>query len=198
MNTKFYSKVVAGTVAIAIAAVSLLAMPTATYAQGTNPPTTPTPTTPAKPDKDKAKENQGKAFEKLYERVKKNLAEMKAHLAKANEVVTKAQETIAEAKSKGKDTTKAEAASVTFKSEVAKAQASYDAAQKLFDTHPGFDGSGNVTDRELAKQTVLDLSKSLRDAQQTLAKATREFQKAAKQIRSENKDKVKPTATPKP
>ena len=190
MNTKIYSKVVAGVVAIAIAAVGLFAMPTATYAQGTNPPST--PTKPAKPDD---KEKYG---EKLLERVKKNLAEMKSHLAKANDVVTKAQETIAEAKSKGKDTTKAEAALATFKSDVAKAQASYDAAQKLFDTHPGFDGSGNVTDRELAKQTVLDLTKSLREAQQTLAKATREFQKAVKEIRGGNKDKVKPTATPKP
>ena len=192
MNTKIYSKVVAGVLAVAIAAVGIFAMPTATYAQGTNPPTTPSAPGAKKP------EVAGKAFEKLYERVKKNLAEMKANLAKANDVVTKAQETIAEAKSKGKDTTKAEAALATYKAEVAKAQASYDAAQKLFDTHPGFDGSGNVTDRELAKQTVLDLSKSLRDAQQTLAKATREFQKAAKEIRGENKDKVKPTATPKP
>lgn len=190
MNTKIYSKVVAGVVAVAIAAVGIFAMPSATYAQGTNPPTT--PTAPTKPG---GKENYG---EKLLERVKKNLAEMKANLAKANDVVTKAQETIADAKSKGKDTTKAEAALATFTSEVAKAQVSYDAAQKLFDTHPGFDDSGNITDRDLAKQTVTDLTKSLRDAQQTLAKATREFQKAAKEIRGENKGKVKPTATPKP
>jgi len=190
MNTKIYSKVVAGVVAIAIAAVGIFAMPSATYAQGTNPPST--PTAPTKPGD---KEKYG---EKLLERVKKNLAEMKANLVKANDVVTKAQETIAYAKSNGKDTTKAEAALATYKAEIAKAQASYDAAQKLFDTHPGFDGSGKVTDSATAKQTVTDLTKNLRDAQQTLAKATREFQKAAKQIRSENKDKVKPTATPKP
>ena len=41
MNTKIYSKVVAGVLAVAIAAVGIFAMPTATYAQGTNPPTTP-------------------------------------------------------------------------------------------------------------------------------------------------------------
>jgi peptidoglycan hydrolase CwlO-like protein len=190
MNTKFFSKVVAGALAVAIAAVGIFAMPSATYAQGTNPPST--PSTPIKPGD---KEKYG---EKLLERVKKNLAEMKANLAKANDVVTKAQETIADAKSKGKDTTKVEAALATYKAEIAKAQTSYDAAQKLFDTHPGFDGSGSVTDRDLAKQTMLDLTKNLKDAQQTLAKATREFQKAAKEIRSENKDKVKPTATPKP
>jgi Sec-independent protein translocase protein TatA len=179
MNTKLFSKLASGSIVVVMFALSAFAVPS-TYAQGTNPPTT--PTKPADTEK---------YGEKLLERIKTNLAEMKAHLAKANEVVTKAQETIATAKSKGADTTKAEAALATFTSEVAKAQASYDAAQKLFDTHPGF-ANGAVTDKELAKQTVTDLAKNLREAQQTLAKASREFQKAAKDIRSENKDKVKP------
>lgn len=204
MNTKFYSKVVAGVVAIAIAAVGIFAMPTSTYAQGTNPPATPTtPEKPGKPEKDKAKENQGKAFEKLYERLQKNLSELKSHLEKANDVAKKAQDFIAEAKSKGKDTTAAEAALATFKTELAKAQALYDEAKKILDTHAGFDANGKVIDREAAKDTVLDAGKALREGQKTLAKAVRDAQKAVKDLRKDrkdDKDKVTPsvTATPKP
>jgi|GEM_PF-787820 len=195
MNTKIYSKVVTGVVAVAIAAVGVFAMPTTTYAQGTNPPTT--PTAPGKPDKDKAKENQGKAFEKLYERLQKNLSEFKSHLDKANEVATKTQEVIAEAKSKGKDTTAAEAALATFKTELAKAQTSYDEAKKILDAHAGFDADGQVTDRDAAKDTVLNAAKALREGQKTLAKAVRDAQKAAKDLRK-NKATPSATATPKP
>ncbi len=192
MNTKMYSKVVAGVLAVAIAAVGIFAMPTATYAQGTNPPTTPSAPGAKKP------ENPGKAFEKLYERAQKNLDALKSSLSKANEVVTKAQSWIDEAKGKGIDTSTAEAALATYKAEIAKAQASYDSAKSILDTHAGFDANGKVTDREQALKTVKDFSEALREGRQTLAKATREFQKVVKEIRAENRNKVKPTTTPTP
>ena len=210
MNTKIYSKVIASVVAVAIAATGFLAMPTATYAQGTNPPTTPTapgkPEDKGKPDKEKTREGLAKGFEKQYERVQKNLRELKSQLDKVNEVTKKAQEFISEAKSKGKDTAAMELALTTFKAEVAKAQTSYDDAKKILDTHAGFDADGKVTDREAAKQTLQDASKALREGQKTLSKAVRDVQKALKDTRGDknkdkekdDKDKVTPTATPKP
>ena len=204
MNTKIYSKVVAGVVTIAIAAVGIFAMPSATYAQGTNPPTTPTAPGKSedrgKPDKEKAKEALAKGFEKQYERVVKNAKEFKAHLDKANDLAKKAQEFIAERKSKGIDTAAAEAALTAFTAQLKEAQSSYDEAKKILDAHSGFDANGKVTDREAAKQTLLDASKALREGQKTLTKAVRDVQKAIKDIRKDKSkdDKVKPTATPKP
>jgi DNA repair exonuclease SbcCD ATPase subunit len=205
MNTKLFSKLMSAMLAIAIVAAGVFVMPTSSaYADDSNPPSTPTvPEKPGKPDKDKAKENQGKAFEKLYERLLKNLSELKSHLDKANDVVKKTEDVIAEAKSKGKDTTAAEAALATFKTELAKAQASYNEAKKILDAHAGFDAGGKVTDRDAAKDTVLNAAKALREGQKTLAKAVRDAQKAVKNLRKDRKDdKDKatpaPTATPKP
>ena len=196
MNKKLISKLLTGTIAVAMLAVGAFAVP-ATYAEGGTPPT-PTP----KPG-EKLKETAEKYLSKQFERVQKNLAEFKTHLDKANQVVTKAQETIAEAKSKGKDTTKAEAALATYKAELVKAQASYDATKKIVDAHAGFDASGNVTDIKTAKDTVLDSSKALREGQKILAKATQALQKAVRENRQDRKDdkkddKPKPSATPKP
>ncbi|MBI5053060.1 MAG: hypothetical protein HZC38_11125 [Chloroflexi bacterium] len=190
MKTSTFSKILASLVlATAIALMGVFGSSTSTaYAQqGTPMPGGPRATAGAK---------LAEFNKEMYDRAQSVLKSLQQIIDKANQAANKTQEWIDEVKAKGVNTSEAEAALATFKTQIAAAQASYDSAKATLDAHAGFDNNGNVTDRELARQTILAVGKSVRDARQTLTKATVDFQKTMRDLLKKYRENR--TATPKP
>jgi hypothetical protein len=190
MNTSTLSKILLSFVlatAIALMGIFGTSAPVAYAQQGTPSPGGPRATAGAK----LAEFNKD-----MYDRAQNMLKSLQQIIDKANQAANKTQEWIDEIKAKGVNTAEAEAALATFKTQIAAAQASHDSAKATLDAHAGYDNNGNVTDRELARQTILAVSKNARDAQKTLAKATVDFQKTMREQLKKYKDSR--SATPKP
>ena len=190
MNISSLFKILASLVlatAIALMGVFGTSAPTAYAQQGTPSPGGPRATVGAK----LAEFNKD-----MYDRAQKMLKSLQQIIDKANQAANKTQGWIDELKAKGVNTSEAEAALTTFKTQIAAAQASYDSAKVTLDAHAGFDNDGNVTDREQARQTILTVSKNARDAHRTLVKAAVDFQKTMRDLLKKYRDNR--TATPKP
>ena len=191
MNTSTLSKILTSLVlatAIALMGMFGTSAPTAYAQQGTPSPNAPRATAGAK---------LAEFNKQMYDRAQNMLKSLQQIIDKANQAANKAQEWTGEAKAKGLNTAEIESALATFKTQIAAAQESYDSAKATLDAHAGFDNNGNVTDREQARQTILAVGKSVREARQTLVKATVDFQKTVreqlKKFREDNR-----SATPKP
>jgi len=190
MNTSTFSKILLSCVlatALALMGVLGTSAPIAYAQQGTPTPGGPRATANAK---------LAEFNKEMYERAQNMLRSLQQIINKANQAANKTQEWIDEVKAKGVNTAEAEAALATFKTQIAAAQASYDSAKATLDAHAGFDNNGNVTDREQARQTILAVGKSARDARQTLVKATVDFQKTVRDLLKKYRDNR--NATPKP
>lgn len=191
MNTSTFSKVLLNLVlaaAIALMGVLGTSAPIAYAQQGTPTPGGPRATAGAKI---------AEFNKEMYERAQNMLKSLQQIINKANQAANKTQEWIDEVKAKGVNTSEAEAALATFKTQIAAAQASYDSAKATLDAHAGYDNNGNVTDREQARQTILTVGKNVRDAHKTLVKATIDFQKTMRDLLKKYRESNR-TATPKP
>jgi hypothetical protein len=136
----------------------------------------------------------------LYKRAETAVRENQQHIDLANKVVTKTQEWMDEIKSTGKSVTTLQTALTAFKAEIAVAQKANDDARKTLQSPSGFDSGGQVKDRDQAHQTVLKLSKDLRDVKKALDKATQDFRRAvadARQtLKGDNAKTPEPTKKP--
>ncbi len=108
--------------------------------------------------------------------------------------ISKLQDLINKAKANGKDVSSLQSALDAFKSAIQQAQSIYTDAQNLINSHPGFDASGNVTDRTTALQTVKDLGSKLKVIHQTVVPPFKALRDAIKAYREANS----PNATPAP
>ena len=144
------------------------------YAQG------PTPVVPTRMDLRKD------IREYQFKREKDFFADQTRRLTAANTVANKTQDYINAQNALGKDTTALAAALAAFKTQLATAQSSHDAAGALIDAHAGFDANGVVTDLAQAVQTVKDVRKPLVDAHQTLRKAGLDLRAAIRAYRKAN------------
>jgi hypothetical protein len=137
----------------------------------------------------------GQAAQNRLAREQKGLEVQQANLDKVADAVTKAQAFIAAQKALGKDTAALDAALAAFQQQVAAAQASHTTAANLLSTHAGFDASGNVTDPELAHETLASVHEALNDAHTVLRQAELDLRQALKAYREANPPAA---ATPKP
>lgn len=112
----------------------------------------------------------------------------------ADSRLSRVQDLINRAKAKGKDVSALQAAFDAFRSAVTKSKTTYENAQGLLTSHPGFDASGNVVDAALALQTVKDLRSPLKEILQTVSPAAKGLREAVKTFREANS----PNATPAP
>lgn len=185
MNLSTFFKSLATIVlSLVIAAMSVFVSPTASaYAQQGTPVPRGTPERPLIERIDKA----------LFARAQKMLKDQSQALERANKAIAKTQEWLDELKGKGRDASELDVALVKFKSQIAEAQTAHELAKKTLDAHAGFDNNGAVTDREKAKDTVLTVIKSSREANVTLIKATNEFQRTVRELLK----KYRVTLTPK-
>lgn len=94
------------------------------------------------------------------------------HLNQANQISQKAQEAINKAQQAGLDTADLQNALNTFNSQVSVAKSSYNQAAAILATPAGFDANGNVTDSQVAHQTLASARDALQQAHLTLTNAT--------------------------
>jgi hypothetical protein len=174
-GTRILFGLVSGLAALALAVASVFTAPAAT-AHADDPTPTPHPAQQARDD----------LLKNWYQREQNWLNIQTQNLAKANEAAGKVQDWINGLKSKGKDTSALEAALATFQSQIAAAQSSHDTAANILKTHAGFDDSGNVTDPDQARQTLVTARQSLADAHNVLLQAGRDLRKAVQDFRKTN------------
>lgn len=93
------------------------------------------------------------------------------HLNQANQISQKAQEAINKAQQAGLDTADLQNALNTFNSQVSVAKSSYNQAAAILATPAGFDANGNVTDSQVAHQTLASARDALQQAHLTLTNA---------------------------
>ena len=172
LSSKIWFSLASGLAALALAVAGVLTAPAAT-AYADDPTPTPRPGQQARDDR----------LKNWYQREQNWLNVQTRHLAKANEAAGKVQDWINDLKSEGKDTGALEAALATFQSQIATAQASHDTAASLLGAHAGFDDSGNVTDADQARQTLVTARQSLNDAHDILRQAREDLHKAVQDFR---------------
>ncbi len=100
------------------------------------------------------------------------LARQNLHLNQATQIAQKAQEAIDKAQQAGLDVTDLQNALNTFNSQVSVAQSSYNQAAAILAAPAGFDANGNVTDSQVAHQTLATARDALQNAHLTLTNAT--------------------------
>ncbi|MFN8411014.1 MAG: hypothetical protein U0Z26_01365 [Anaerolineales bacterium] len=103
---------------------------------------------------------------------------------KADLAASKVQEVIDKAAAEGLDVTSLQNALGVFNNAMSNSKGEHQAAANLLNTHNGFDGSGEVTDRQSARQMILDTRQHLMQAHVSLVQATRNLHQAVLDWRS--------------
>jgi hypothetical protein len=163
LNKKFTSSLIIGLAIMALVVTTLAFSPVSTVYAASG--TTPTPGAPgSNPQVDQNLANQ-------FKREQNFLTVQQTHMDKAKLIVPKLQDLINKAKQNGKDVSSLESALATFNTQIASAQAPHDTAAGILSTHTGFDDNGKVTDRQAARQTVLNARQSLLEAHLDIVQA---------------------------
>src|SRR5258706_10539265 len=111
------------------------------------------------------------ALSTLYQREQNWLSVQSNTLTDANTIAVNMQNWINTLKGQGKDTSALETALSAFNGQIAAAQTEHDTASGVLSAHAGFDGSGQVTDRDQAASTLRHAYQSLQQAHLTLVSA---------------------------
>ncbi len=134
------------------------------------------------------------ALTKAYQNEQKWLGIQQGNLNKTGTVVSRVQDLISKAQAKGLDTSALSSALATFQSQIATAQGSDATAASILSAHNGFDGNGNVTDPDAARQTVENARQSLAAARSVLLQATGDLHAAVKAWEQANRDNLQDQA----
>ncbi len=126
-------------------------------------------------------------LENLLKREQIVLTNQQERLALSNQIVTTAQTWISKLQAQGKDVAALQSALTAFQSGLAQAQGSFNTAQNALNAHAGFDGSGKVTDKAQALQTLIAAGQAERQFHLTITQATINFRQAVQQYRQANK-----------
>ena len=133
--------------------------------------------------------NINQALEKAYAKLNEWLAQQEANLGKADTAAGKVQELITKASANGRDVSDLEAALSSFNSRIAAAKVDHQSAAAVLGSHAGFDGSGKVTDRAAARQTLQDGRNSLDSAKDKLVAASEQLKDALRKWRQAQQPK---------
>jgi hypothetical protein len=170
---------------VTVLALSLGIFPlTNAFALGAAEPIT--PATPTPPTYDRL----GRAWAKeqtIY-------TELGPFFDNSDRIISRIQDLINKAASNGKDTAALQAALDAFAKAVKQADPVYQSIGGIITTHPGFDENGEVTDRVLAAETVLDVRNKFMAIRQLLLDPRQALRDAIKAFREGNKPA--PTSTP--
>jgi hypothetical protein len=168
-----------------IAALTLAAMPfVSVSAMGQKDPSTP----PAEKGSNERLEQAWARQLKVYERLGKGFEH-------ADDFIANAQKLIDRASQNGKDVTALQEALDAFEAAVEQAYPIYESAAKIVKSHQGFDEKGQVTDAELAKETVRLMAEKLKEIKTAMNGTGQALREAIKAFREAN-PRPQPTATP--
>lgn len=97
---------------------------------------------------------------------------------KTDQAASKVLEVIDKASAEGLDVTSLQNALSIFNSAISSVKGEHQAAEGLLGTHNGFDGNSDVTDRQSARQTILDVREHLMQAHVTMFQAVHNLHQA--------------------
>ena len=105
---------------------------------------------------------------------------------------------ISQLKVKGQDTTALEQAAATFRAEIAKARAEWQAASATLATHAGFDAAGKVTNADQARATLKDAHSHMEQAHTIAHAAYEKLHTAIVAYRKAHREVKEPAPPPQP
>lgn len=135
-------------------------------------------------------ENEGKGtafLEKMLQREQKMNENQTNLFDKADDVIAKLESAIEKGKTNGKDVSAIEDALEEINDQIMAARAAHDKATSLLNNHTGFDDSGKVTDVELARDTIREAGRNLREAHRMIGASIRDAMKAIRECRRDNR-----------
>lgn len=100
------------------------------------------------------------------------LSKQETAIEKANQAGNKVQDLIDKGAAAGFDVSGLQSTLDTFQGEMVTVQSYHQQAADALSAHNGFDGSGNITDRSSARQTVTDARRALGEAHMTMTQAS--------------------------
>lgn len=89
-------------------------------------------------------------------------------MARTDEFMAKVQQLIDRAEANDRDASAVQAALDAFELQINEAHPIYESMKGIINSHPGFDGNGNVTDPEKARETVREMGEKLKEIRETL------------------------------
>lgn len=182
------------TLVAAAAIVTVLAAPADIASADNRPPGGPRPgpseiisgTRPARPISGTNPLTGTVRLEAAFKVISQRVANYDEHIERANAQVTKVNEFVTTQKAAGKDTSAVETALAAFSAAIPQAEAKFESAETLVNSHAGFDASGKVTDETQAKATLQSIQTAMREGDEILRKAQAELMKAMREFRRNN------------
>lgn len=124
-----------------------------------------------------------KALEQSYKTEQQWLNQQQETLNKTDQAAAKVQKLIDKAAAEGLDVTILENDLATFNDEMGTNKAEHQTAAEILAAHNGFDDQGSVTDKQAARQTVLDAKQAIWQAHVTLSQSVRNLYLAVREWR---------------
>ncbi len=134
----------------------------------------------------KAQENVEEALTSAYKFEQNWLSKQQITMDKAAQASAKVQELIDKADASGLDVTALQNALSAFNSSMSGVNAEHASAAGILSAHAGFDASGNVTDRQAARETVTTARRALGNAHMIMTQATWALRDAVKAWKNAN------------
>ena len=184
--------VTGGMAALMMSAGAFVLNPSGAFAATPEAPPVPGATAVA-PD---AKDAEGRGLTRLLMREKRALHAQGDRLRKAFEAQTKTQRFIDAQAAAGKDVAPLQTALAAYTVRINEAKADHDKAKATLTAHAGFSDSGEVIDRETARQTVKSAGEDLKKAHEHLDGAGKDLATAIKAWREANGLKSEPKEAP--
>lgn len=108
-------------------------------------------------------------------------------LEEADRLIGDVEDWLADLKAAGKDTTKLETALAAARAQQAEAEAAQAQATAILAEHAGFAADGQVTDREMARETLAQARAALNETQYILREARQDFMHVVREWRREQR-----------
>ncbi|MEO6061419.1 MAG: hypothetical protein ABIQ99_05725 [Thermoflexales bacterium] len=184
--------VTGGMAALMMSAGAFALNPSGVFAATPEAPPVPGATVVA-PD---AKDAEGRGLTRLLMREKRALHAQGERLRRTGEIQTRTQRFIDAQAAAGKDVAPLRIALATYTARINRAQVDHDKAKATLTAHAGFSDTGEVTDREAAKQTLKSAGADLKSSHEHLHGAGKDLAMAIKDWREANGLKPEPKETP--
>ncbi|MGQ9682911.1 MAG: hypothetical protein ACUVX9_10265 [Anaerolineae bacterium] len=143
---------------------------------------------------DRLKEVPNALLENTLRRERHWLAHQRRVMDRAAETADRLQELLQAARDEGKDVAPLQALLELFRDRLDESRESQDAAAAILEAPKGFAADGRVTDRQDARDTVVEAYRALSEAHRLLVQAMRDLRRDLRDWRREHRPR--PTASP--
>jgi hypothetical protein len=131
----------------------------------------------------------GPRLEFAYLRLQHASEDLALHIGHAGEVAEFMAEWIETLRADGQDVSELEEALADFEAALVTAESYQQQAAGILSEHQGFDDDGKVTDPELARETIREAGRNMRDGRRALRDGTIDLRRAIRDWRHEHRPK---------